>query len=310
MKKNKSTIKRRNILIIILIISILIVIVKLNNEPNNKNKEISVIISNQDITSELENKIFVQNDVVYMSFDDIKKCLDETIYFEEEDDLIITSSDRKIAALKIDESDIEINGSEISIDGQALKMMENIIYLPISELENVYDYELNYIPESKNVIIDYYSNRIEKAKVKKKSSLKKEEKKFSAAIEKLKKDDEVFVISKDNKWTKIRTQKGNIGYIKNSKLKDFSVERDNFNISKNDDSAKCLEKNISSENISSYQERKKLANELLLEAVSKQYKNVKIVFDKDTDNNDYKRFMIEVTPVLKECGIDAIFNNI
>jgi hypothetical protein len=240
-----------------------------------------------------------------MSFDDIKKCIDETIYFEEENNVILTSSERKIAALKINDDEIEINGSKISIEGQALKMNDNLIYLPISELKNVYDYEFYYIPDNNKIIIDYYSNKIEKAKIKKRTSLKKENSNFSSSIEKLNKDDDVVIISNESEWTKIRTKHGNIGYIKNNNLEESYVERENFAIEKKDSSEKYLEENIKSKKINNYEERKKIINDILMDAVSKEYKTVKILYD-DTESESYKRFIIEVVPVLKECGINVI----
>ena len=120
-KKKKNNSKLRNIVIIIIAIVIIIIIANKLRNNNNTTDEISLIIDNQDVTSELQNDIIIQDDIIYISFDDIKKCLDETIYFEEDTNLIITSSDKKVVALEIDNSDIEINGADVEIQGQALK---------------------------------------------------------------------------------------------------------------------------------------------------------------------------------------------
>ena len=38
---------------------------------------------------------------------------------------------------------------------------DEIIYIPISELQNVYEMEYTYIPEFKNIVIDNYSKKLE-----------------------------------------------------------------------------------------------------------------------------------------------------
>ena len=301
-KKNLAKIL---IIIIIMIIAIMIVFTKSKND--SKSGELSIIVSNQDITSELKDKILLEDDIVYMSIDDVKNFFDENIFYEEESELIITTSEKKLAALKIDNSDIEINGSEVTIDGQALKTNEKI-YIPISELENVYDYQFDFLEKSNIITIDYYSKKMEKAKAKKNVTLRKEKSILSSAIERVKKEDSVIVISQEDEWTKVRSQNGNIGYIKNKKLTDYKTERDDMDVSSEISTEKILEKDISSKKLDLYNDRKKVINEILIEMVSKNYRDLKIIYNGAIENNEYKRFEIEVAPVLRECGMKLILD--
>ena len=128
-KKNNKNIKKIFIIIIFLFI---IIIIGSRIKNTNKNSETySVIINNQEIA--LQNDIIMQNDVIYMSLDDIKNSIDKNIYVENSD-TIITSGDKKVIKLQIDNSDVQINGAKVTIDGQAFKTENNVIYIPISEL--------------------------------------------------------------------------------------------------------------------------------------------------------------------------------
>ena len=139
-KKNNKNIKKIFIIIIFLFI---IIIIGSRIKNTNKNSETySVIINNQEIA--LQNDIIMQNDVIYMSLDDIKNSIDKNIYVENSD-TIITSGDKKVIKLQIDNSDVQINGAKVTIDGQAFKTENDVIYIPISELENVYDIYFQYI---------------------------------------------------------------------------------------------------------------------------------------------------------------------
>ena len=176
------------VILAIIVASILLT----SNKKENKQNE-TLIINNEDVTSKLSDKIIVQGNIVYMSLDDIKTCLDNDLYQEDED--IILSGNKKIAVIQLNNNTIEINGSKVEIKGQAFEAVKDKIYIPISELENVYDIEFSYIPEYKNIVIDYYENKLEKASAVKNLSVKKKSKIFSNTVEKIKKGDWVVYIS-------------------------------------------------------------------------------------------------------------------
>ena len=200
-------------MIFIGIIIILLLIIFATKKENIKQKDaISLIINNEDITAKLQNEIIVKDNVQYLSLEDVKNCLDENIY--QEDKNVITISDRKVTCLKLDKNTLEINGSTIQISGQLFKTEQGKIYLPISEMRNSYDIDFLYNEEYKNIVIDSFSKRKEKATVKKDVSVKEKMNNSSDTLEKLKKDDIVVYVSEENDWAKIKTQNGNLGYIK------------------------------------------------------------------------------------------------
>lgn len=303
-KKTKKNNKKILIFLAIIFIILAIIIIKKSSQPNNKD-EISLIIDNEDVTQQLENEIIIQDDITYISLNDVKKCLDTDIY--QEDEKIIISGDKKIAVLKIDDNNVEINGANVDIKGQAFKTDEDIIYLPISELQNVYDIEISYIPESKNIIIDYYSQALEKAYATKNISVKSEMNRFSKTISKIKKGNWVVFVSEENGWAKVRTQQGELGYIKSKYLTNFVKEREEMQETNRELGEEFLEKDISSENIEKYENRKEIIEELLIQAVSNNYKSIKIIYKEDKTNEQFKRFEIESSTILKECGINVEF---
>ena len=246
----------------------------------------------------------MQNDVIYMSLDDIKNSIDKNIYVENSD-TIITSGDKKVIKLQIDNSDVQINGAKVTIDGQAFKTENNVIYIPISELENVYDIDFQYIENTKNIIIDYYSDKLEKAYVKKNVNVKSEAKTFGKKLEKIKKGNWVIFVSEENGWAKVRTQDGILGFIKKKYLTNFVTERDDFNIELSNDISEYLESDISKKDLSTYENRINVIEDVMQKAVLKKYKKVKFIYNNDEQNEGYDRFKIEAVPVFKECGISV-----
>ena len=287
------------VILVIIVASILLT----SNKKENKQNE-NLIINNKNVTSELSDKIIVQDNIVYMSLDDIKTCLDNDLYKEDEN--IILSGNKKIGVLQLNNNKIEINGAIVEIRGQAFETVKDKIYIPISELENVYDIDFSYIPEYKNIVIDYYENKLEKADAVKNISVKKESKVFSNTVEKVKKGDWVVYISNnENGWSYIRTQNGNLGYVKTKKLDNFVTEREDFESEKNADvdESKVLKKDITNENIEKYSNRKKLIEKIIFEAIEKEKNIVKITYKKEKDEESFRKFQIEAVAILKECGI-------
>lgn len=306
-KKIKYRLKNpKRFIIFILSIILLIIIIGMNNNKIKKKDNISFIVNNQDITNQLENEIIIKENIQYISFNDIKKCIDPNAY--QEDELIITGSDKKICALELNKNQIDINGSKIELQAVPFKTEGGIIYLPFSEMQNVYDMEVLYIKEYKNILVDSYSKKIEKATIKRNLMLKEKMKQNSANIEKLKKGDIIIYISEENDWAKVRTQNGNIGYLKKNKLKDFIIEREDLHQTETVSSnISYYEKNITKENIEKYNNRKKVIEEIIEETVNKKKKAVKIIYKKEKDTDIFKRFQLEATAFLKECGISIIF---
>lgn len=220
MRKNKEEKQKSNILFKIVIIAIFITIVGLiiNIAPNYIRNEIkdkiNVIINNNDVTKSMKYDIYIEDDVIYMSTKDIANFFDEDIYYDNMYNQIITTSDVKVATLKLQEKEMNVNGSKVKIYGMATKKDENF-YLPFSELNDVYNVEVKYIKESNILTIDSLDRKQEKANVSKDIRVKYKPTVFSKTVDKVKKADSVIVISKlNNGWAKIRTNAGVIGYTK------------------------------------------------------------------------------------------------
>ena len=161
--KNNKSYNRMPFVIILALIIILIFVLKVNKIKDIKYEKIQVILNNENITSNIDNDLIVEDDKIYMSLEDIKKFLDKSIYQEEETGFIITTSDKKIARIAENEDFITINGSKQNIQN-ALIEKEDKKYLAISKLQNVYDYEFEYnentniIRKNKSICKEKYKN--------------------------------------------------------------------------------------------------------------------------------------------------------
>lgn len=225
-KKVVGIIKR--ILIIAILLGMVLFVLKTSKYyvDDRITDETNLIINNNNVTARLKEELIIEDGIVYLSMKDIQNFLDNYIYEEEETEQIITSSDKKIAAIGFESKNIVVNGANMKIGATAIRKDEEI-YLPISELADVYDIEIEYVKDTDIVTIDSLDREQEKATTTKNVNVKLYAKLLSKTIDKIEKTDSVIVI-KDvkNGWTKVRTENGIIGYIKTNKLADFTTVRE------------------------------------------------------------------------------------
>lgn len=109
--------------IIVTIILALAIMWILNIAQNYIRNEISdktnLVINNGNVTKSLKNDVIVEDGVIYISTKDIANFFDGNITYDDKYDQIITSSDTKLATLKIGENKCTINSSDTRIIASA-----------------------------------------------------------------------------------------------------------------------------------------------------------------------------------------------
>ena len=225
-----NVIKRRRMafLIIVAIIAILI-LAYIANEfiILGKNKTTNLIINNRNVTENLKKNILIQNGEIYLSKQDLGNFFDKYIYEDKETEQIITTYNKKIAEIGFEKNIITINGSEKSTYSHAINQ-DDTIYIPINELKDVYNIEINYIESTKNLVIDSLNKEQKKAVVNANSSIKSTKKFIAKTVARVKKGECVIIISNENGYAKIRTEDGKIGYIKSKKIDNEVTARQNM----------------------------------------------------------------------------------
>lgn len=215
--------------ILIIIIAIILIGTIAYNISNNiivdKNKSINLVINNKNVTSNLKKEIIIENDNIYISKQDLGNFFDKYIYEDTENNNIVTTYNNKIASISLEKNKININGSTKNTYAHA-ENKEGIIYVPITELEDVYGIEIKYLPDSKVLTIDSTSKEQKKGIITKNVSVKSSTKFISKTIDKVKKGSYVIVVSEDKGYTKIRTENGKVGYVKTNKVANTVVVRE------------------------------------------------------------------------------------
>ena len=221
--------KRKKILLIIVAIIVIGIIAYIANDYIilGKNKTTNLVINNKNVTGNLKKEILIENGEIYISKQDLGNFFDKYIYEDKETEEIITTYNKKIAEIGFEKNVVTINGSEKTTYAHAIKK-DDTIYLPISELKDVYDIEINHIEDTKTLVIDSLSKEQKKAVIKTNQPVKSSTKFIAKTIDRVKKGECVIIISSEKGYTKIRTEDGKIGYIKSNKLANEVTTRQNM----------------------------------------------------------------------------------
>lgn len=303
-KTNKYLLRRVGAIIFILLLIILIFIIISSITKKENYEEISILLDNELVT--LENEVFVQNDIIYVSKSDIKNMFDENILYIEEEQEIVTTFNKHIALLKVGETYMFVNDTVVSLKGE-LKEISGEIYIPITDLEIVYDIEIEYLSETKRAIIDFITKEKKQSITLKNVNVKNEMGLFSKTIEKIKRSEYVIVLETVGEYKKIRTPLGNIGYVKENKTSDETILRESMIDEEPENDINSLVMLKNSKNVSSilstYSERNEVIKEAYSEVINNGYKGININFEKIDDLVSFYRLIIEITPRFKEAGL-------
>ncbi len=218
--------KRRRIALLGVIVFILIIIISTVLENSNKHKvpeKVSLLLNNQ--LTELKKDMYVDNDEIYMSKEDIVNLFDDTLYYNEAEKELITTYNTHIALLKVNEAFMVLNDSNVELKG-CLTEKENTVYLPLSDMGIIYDVDVEYSSEYNRVILDSTKEEKKRSITLKKANVYEKASTFSKKIEKLNMSEYVMILGTEKNFKKVRTENGNIGYIKEKKISDAEMIRE------------------------------------------------------------------------------------
>ena len=230
--KNKVIIATIIIAIIAAVICGILFFSIVNRQERNQNTKL--IINYTDVTNFLKADIFMdENEIVYLSKEDIANFYDEFIYYDEKYNQIITTSNDKIMIIKLNSDEKEINGVETKLKNKVIKK-DKKYFIPFSELEEIYNVKVNYIKETNTIVIDSLDRKLTVAKSKKKNNLKNNYSIFSKTVEKISEGEKLAIVPLTDEqrknipetWIKVRTEKGNLGYVKKDSINEEIVIRE------------------------------------------------------------------------------------
>ena len=235
-KQKKIHIYKLFVVAIFLLLTIFVLKVAPNYIRNEIIDKVNLVINNSNITIRLKNDVLVENNLVYISTKDIANFFDGNIFYDNTYDQIITTSDSRVATMKINEKKAIVNDVTFSLVASA-KKVENQFYLPFSEIgKSVYNVETKYVEDTNTVVITSLDRELTYGNSSKNNSVKYKPTIFSKTIDKIGKGDTITIVKTDEDipdgWTKVATENGKVGYVKTNTVVNIQKMRDDLEIEK------------------------------------------------------------------------------
>ncbi len=319
--------------VIVGVIALLIAAFIINIAPGYKRDKykdvVNLIIDEHNVTEDLKNMLYInENKTVYMSEEDVRELFDENIYYDQQYNQIITTSYTKVANIEIEEKQMNVNDSKVNMLDAIIKINDKI-YLPISDMELVYNIKIKYIEETNRVVIENLNRGLIKATVTDNASIKFKQRSLSKDVGEVVKGEQVSCYYTTSRgWRQIRTENGTVGYIKANKLDDeyiirqdmeqkqkakkikIDLSQNQFNYTDENGEVKLWQtinlKSMSNdieEMLKDYKTRTQTIDVVMNLLGGNDIKGININFDGIEDKEVCKRFAIELSPKLREIGI-------
>lgn len=235
MEKKKGNLIK-NIFIVFILLFVLAFVLKIAPDYiRNFNSDVSLIVNYTDVTNTMKGKVYIdENNVIYLSKEDISNYYDGYIYYDEKYNQIITTSDTKIAAMCVGDKQKTVNGTKLSMQGE-VKQIDGKYYIPFSDLEDVYNVKATYIKETNTVVLDSLDRKLESSNSLKENKVKYKPTIFSKTIDELEAKEEVDIVPIDsekesnttkNGFVKVRTKTGILGYVKQDSISEKVTSRE------------------------------------------------------------------------------------
>jgi len=215
--------KRRLGAVLIAALIIILIIIIANSNKKHVIPEITTFLYNNNLVTP-KNELFIEDEVSYVSMEDILNMFDENIVYDKDTKQLITTYNTHIALLKLDEKTMNLNNSEIKINGK-LQEKNGLVYLPFSDLGIVYDLDVEYSNDYNRIIATSIKEEKIRSIVIKNSDLKESPSAFAKNVEKLSVGYYVYILEESGNYKKVRSENGNVGYIANGKIGNIETLR-------------------------------------------------------------------------------------
>lgn len=231
-RRRKQILTMRITFFIILIVAVIVGAVLIKKYSPSKEKadldkyygieqenQLAVIIDNKIVDA--RGKIF--DGKPYLEYSVVRDYLNERFYVDINENILLYTLAEGTIKAGVGSQDYTFQKETQSKDYVILKMEGNEAYIALDFVKEYTNMEFQtYDDPERIVIVSVWDNTV--ATVRKDTKLRIEGDIKSEILAEASKKDKVTIIEKEEKWTKVRTKDGFIGYVKNSHLKDEVVE--------------------------------------------------------------------------------------
>lgn len=154
----------------------------------------------------------IEDGMIYLSFDYIKKYLDESIEYDKSTKEVKIQNEHANKILKLNEYEAKFNSGTIDLRAPVIEKNGKIM-LPIEAFIYDYDVSLRYNKDIRLLLLDYRDKEYDLSKTTKEVFLREDSSKRSPIIKKLPEGEKLYIYGEKSKFYKVRMPDGYAGYV-------------------------------------------------------------------------------------------------
>ncbi len=181
--------------------------------------DLAIIVQN----TLIEDKGIVLNGRPYVSTEVVKEYLNSRFYWDSAENLYIYTTPDEMITAAVGESQYVVEKKATAVDYQIVKVEDGIAYVALEYVQQHTAMDYTYLEEPNRVQITCEYGEVPVVEAKRNSEVRYRAGIKSPILTDVKKGDMLFVLEEEEeieKWTRVRTADGYIGYIRDSKLRD------------------------------------------------------------------------------------------
>ena len=184
--------------------------------------ELAIIVQN----TMIEDKGIVLDGRPYVSTEVVKDYLNDRFYWDSAENLYIYTTPDEMITAAVGENQYTVDKQSTAVDYQILKVEDGVAYVALEYVKGHTAMDYEYMEEPNRVQITCEYGEMPVVEAKRNSEVRYRAGIKSPILTEVKKGDLLYVLEEAEeieKWTRVRTSNGYIGYIRDSKLKEESV---------------------------------------------------------------------------------------
>ena len=182
---------------------------------NITSEDQAAIILNQELS---ESSAKIIDGKLYLDFHFLQDSLNSRFYWDSNENILLYTTANDLITVEADSSTYLLNKDNVSFDSTIVKATSDSAWVNIDFAKMYSDFQYSYEESPARIIITNTWGDYETSIVKKDTQIRVLGGIKSPIVADVEKNTEVFVLARDEKWTKIMTQDGLLGYIQSKHL--------------------------------------------------------------------------------------------
>lgn len=155
-----------------------------------------------------------ENGQLLLPLDTVKKYIDPKVHWDEKAGKVVFTTQDKVLIMKTGKLTAMVNARPVDLN-IPVRVVDDKPYIPIQVLDTMFGIELQWIEENNLAVLDYKKNTVQVAEVQKDNRFMRiKPSLWSPAVKKdIDKGELLRVFEENEKWYKVRSEEGFVGYI-------------------------------------------------------------------------------------------------